>query len=179
MSAAATADVTRSRLTGDSVFVAVEAGVGVVERRATVDRRDTCGARLGAVGEVLRAGPGATMAYAKPDPANPTGEWKVHNISEPGLGGPNGMGVGDINGDGRMDVVNSRGWWEQPPSRTAEGLWKFHPVQFGNGGAEMGVYDVNGDGLNDVVTAIAARYGTKLVGSPLHGTAHSIHSQQK
>ena len=36
------------------------------------------------------------MAYAKPDPANPTGVWKVHNISEPGLAGAHGMGVGDI-----------------------------------------------------------------------------------
>jgi hypothetical protein len=106
--------------------------------------------------EILFAGPNATLAYAKPDPANPTGLWKVHNISEPGLGGPHGMGVGDINGDGRMDVVNSRGWWEQPASGAAEGLWKFHPAQFGNGGAEMGVYDVNGDGLNDVVTVMAA-----------------------
>ena len=34
---------------------------------------------------------------------------------------------GDINGDGRMDIVNSRRWWEQPahPPR-AEGHWKFH-----------------------------------------------------
>ena len=96
------------------------------------------------------------MAYAKPDPANPTGVWKVHNISEPGLAGAHGMGVGDINGDGRMDVVNSRGWWEQPASGAGETLWKFHPAQFGSGGAEMGIYDVNGDGLNDVVTAIAA-----------------------
>jgi mannose-6-phosphate isomerase-like protein (cupin superfamily) len=33
-------------------------------------------------------------------------------------------------------------------------------------------------GVDDVdkITAIAARYGTKLVGPPLHGTAHSIHS---
>ena len=106
--------------------------------------------------EVLFAGPGATMAYGKPDPANPTGLWKVHNISEPGLGGPHGMGMGDINGDGKMDVVNARGWWEQPASGAAEGPWKFHPTQFGTGGAEMGIYDVNGDGLNDVVTAIAA-----------------------
>ena len=106
--------------------------------------------------EILFAGPNATLAYAKPDPANPTGLWKVHNISEPGLGGPHGMGVGDINGDGRMDVVNSRGWWEQPASGAAEGPWKFHAAPFGNGGAEMGVYDVNGDGLADVVTAIAA-----------------------
>ena len=106
--------------------------------------------------EILFAGPNATLAYAKPDPANPTAVWKTHNISEPGLAGAHGMGVGDINGDGRMDVVNSRGWWEQPAPGAAETLWKFHPAQFGNGGAEMGVYDVNGDGLNDVVTAVAA-----------------------
>jgi hypothetical protein len=106
--------------------------------------------------EILFAGPNAVMAYAKPDPANPTGVWKTHNISEPGLAGAHGMGVGDINGDGRMDVVNSRGWWEQPASGAGETLWKFHAAQFGNGGAEMGVFDVNGDGLTDVVTAVAA-----------------------
>src|SRR6516225_730002 len=40
--------------------------------------------------------------------------------------------------------------------RAPKGPWKFHPANFGSGGAEMGVYDVNGDGLNDVVTALAA-----------------------
>lgn len=106
--------------------------------------------------EILFVGPGGTMAYAKPDPAHPTAVWKVHTISEPGLAAPHGMGVGDINGDGRMDVVNSRGWWEQPSAGAGEDLWKFHPADFGTGGAEMGIYDVNGDGRNDVVTAIAA-----------------------
>jgi len=106
--------------------------------------------------EVLFTGPGATLAYAKPDPANPTTPWKVHNISEPGLAGAHGMGIGDINGDGRMDVVNNRGWWEQPTTGASEGPWKFHEFNFGLGGAEMGIYDVNGDGLADVVTAISA-----------------------
>jgi Domain of Unknown Function (DUF1080)/FG-GAP-like repeat len=106
--------------------------------------------------EVLLTAPGAVMAYAKPDTANPTGLWKLRNISEPGLAGAHGMGIGDINSDGRVDVVNSRGWWEQPANGPAEGPWKFHPQSFGTGGAEMGVYDVNGDGLNDVVTAISA-----------------------
>jgi hypothetical protein len=106
--------------------------------------------------EVLFTAPGGVMAYAKPDPANPTVPWKVHPISEPRLAGAHGMGMGDINGDGRMDVVNNQGWWEQPASGPAEGPWKFHATSFGNGGAEMGVYDVNGDGLPDVVTAIMA-----------------------
>jgi hypothetical protein len=96
------------------------------------------------------------LEYAKPDPANPTAPWIVHQVSEKNGVNAHGMGVGDINGDGRMDVVGPRGWYEHPPKGTQEGPWKFHPVNFGNGGAEMGVYDVNGDGLNDVVTGIAA-----------------------
>lgn len=105
--------------------------------------------------EVLFGGDGA-LEYAKPDPANPTAPWIVHQISEKTGVNAHGMGVGDINGDGRIDVVGSRGWWEQPAKGAQEGPWKFHPVNFGSGGAEMGVYDVNGDGLNDVVTSLAA-----------------------
>ncbi len=55
------------------------------------------------------------VRYAKPDPANPTGPWIIHSISEKGYAIQHGVGIGDINGDGRTDIVTAYGWWEQPP----------------------------------------------------------------
>lgn len=102
------------------------------------------------------------VRYAKPDPANPTGPWIAHSISALGLVTAHGIGAGDINGDGRMDILNGYGWWEQPPAGSRQELWTYHPEAFGRwnrslpGGSVMAVYDVNGDGLNDVVTGLQA-----------------------
>ena len=111
-------------------------------------------------------GPEIQNSYAKPDWSDPTKPWTIHPISEKGNWGHHGMGYGDINGDGRADLVQTSGWWEQPPAGSTS-LWTFHAAPFSEsewtgmirpfaGGADMFVYDVNGDGLPDVITSLGA-----------------------
>lgn len=69
-----------------------------------------------------------------------------------------------MNGDGRVDIIEKGGWWEQPKSLTGNPLWTKHSFQFGEGGAQMFAYDVNGDGLNDVITSLQAHgYGVAWI----------------
>jgi hypothetical protein len=42
-----------------------------------------------------------------------------------------GIGTGNINGDGRIDILGAYGWWEQPPTSAGNSLWNYHPEAFG------------------------------------------------
>jgi len=107
--------------------------------------------------ELVCATKGA-YGYASPDWSEPAKPWTWHPISPvKGYGAfTHGMGLGDIDGDGRMDLLEKDGWWSQPASLAGDPPWTHHPVSFGPGGAQMYAYDVDGDGLNDIITSIEA-----------------------
>jgi hypothetical protein len=106
--------------------------------------------------------------------------WVRHQISDRSYG--HGIGAGDVDGDGRTDILTPRGWLEAPADPRA-GSWTYHPAwetanapitpppagagQPAKPGAPtpvaqlgfMHVQDVNADGRNDVITAAGHDYG--------------------
>ncbi len=76
-----------------------------------------------------------------------------------------GNGCGDVNGDGRPDVLRPDAWFEAPEDPRT-GKWTKHPLAIGhkeNGKIghtpQIQVYDVNNDGLADIITSAAHEFG--------------------
>jgi hypothetical protein len=85
------------------------------------------------------------------------GKFVKHVVNPQSYG--HGIGAGDVNGDGRTDILTPKGWFEAPVDPRSDG-WKMHTgfpetTQLGF----MYVLDVNGDGRNDVLTSNAHDYG--------------------
>jgi hypothetical protein len=107
------------------------------------------------------------------------GRWVKHVVSHQSYG--HGIGVGDVNGDGRNDILTPKGWLEAPADVRAAGEWVFHPTDWAqhpiqaagrgaaapaSGGAArevqfgyMYLIDINGDGRKDLLTGMAHDYG--------------------
>jgi len=84
------------------------------------------------------------------------GAFVKHVVSPTSYG--HGIGVGDVNGDGRNDILTPKGWFEAPADPRA-GEWIWHAdFDLGSVGF-MYVLDINGDGRNDILTSLSHDYG--------------------
>jgi len=108
-------------------------------------------------------GPEKQLGFAKhPASANDANkEWSLVAVSEKNIPGGNrythGLGIGDMNRDGRLDMLNPDGWWEQPADKS-KSPWRFHSAPFGQG-AQFQIFDYDGDGDADVITTSPHAYG--------------------
>lgn len=99
-------------------------------------------------------------------------KWDFTPVSDPGDGHKNGsfryyhgLGVADLNGDGRKDILIMHGWWEAPEDRNQR-PWKWHPYTLSRDGkgnplpaANMYTQDLDLDGDLDILCSCAHQYG--------------------
>src|SRR5262245_40541012 len=82
--------------------------------------------------------------------------WTKHELGKEGAG--HGVGVGDINGDKKLDIITPKGWYEQPADAGA--TWPFHAeFQLGAAGIFIHGRDFNGDRQTDIVWGMGHDFG--------------------
>jgi hypothetical protein len=106
--------------------------------------------------------PGGDAVYQK---------WEFTPIGEKGDPAQNGtfkyyhgIGVTDVNGDGKLDVIIPHGWHQQP-AQLRRGPWEWHPQKLGRAGApplpaaDIYADDLDLDGDRDFLMSSAHQYG--------------------
>ncbi|MCH7686983.1 MAG: VCBS repeat-containing protein [Planctomycetes bacterium] len=122
---------------------------------------------------VLGSQPEAKLGFLPiPSGSKVREKWNFHAVSRAGNPRDNGtfkyyhgLGAGDVNNDGRSDVVIPHGWWEAPKNRQA-GPWEFHPYRLSkepNGNplpaGDLHVDDLDLDGDQDIIMSSAHAFG--------------------
>lgn len=108
-------------------------------------------------------GPEKQMGFARPA-QDRNAEWLLTAVSAKNAPGCNryshGLGVGDVNKDGKNDILCADGWWECPANgANAGGEWKYRAAPWGGQASNIHVFDYDGDGDNDVLTSSPHGFG--------------------
>ena len=90
--------------------------------------------------------------------SGPKPEWVEHVVGAHGAG--HGIGFGDIDRDGKTDLITPTGWWRNIDA--VRDQWEWRP-EFRCQPADLGistpVHDFDGDGDNDIVFGSGHNYG--------------------
>jgi hypothetical protein len=122
---------------------------------------------------IMGSQPEAQMGFLQIPTGDKVNEkWTFHAVSRPGDPRTNGtfkyyhgLGIGDVNSDGRTDLIIPNGWWEAPVQRT-KGTWEFHAWTLSKTGegnslsaANIYVEDLDLDGDNDILMSNTHSHG--------------------
>ncbi|WP_165072356.1 FG-GAP repeat domain-containing protein [Paludisphaera rhizosphaerae] len=84
-------------------------------------------------------------------------EFKKHDFGTAAAG--HGVGTGDVNLDGRTDLLTPKGWFEAP-SDPANDTWAWHPDwNLGATGIQITAKDLDGDGKVELVYGMGHNFG--------------------
>ena len=99
---------------------------------------------------------GGQVVWYELKSTTPEVKWEQRQLSREGAG--HGIGHGDVNSDGRIDIITPKGWYEQPAERDAD--WNFH-AEFSLGTASIEIigHDFDGDGDTDVTWGMGHNFG--------------------
>ncbi len=89
------------------------------------------------------------VVFYELEKAGPEPKWKKYDLGT--AAASHGVGTGDVNGDGKLDLITPKGWFEATEDHSPAG-WKWHPeFNLGATGIQILGKDVDGDGLADLV----------------------------